>query len=61
MALVIFDVSEILPSGDIAALIYLWNPFTIAACVGLSTSPIENLVIMLALYGACKRKNVLGL
>ncbi|KAM5572584.1 hypothetical protein ABKV19_012573 [Rosa sericea] len=51
----ISETMEILPSGDIAALIYLWNPFTIAACVGLSTSPIENLAIMLALYGACKR------
>ncbi|KAK9927323.1 hypothetical protein M0R45_024511 [Rubus argutus] len=51
----ISETMEILPSGDIAALMYLWNPFTIAACVGLSTSPIENLAIMLALYGACKR------
>ncbi|KAJ4835067.1 hypothetical protein Tsubulata_028837 [Turnera subulata] len=47
--------SDVLPSGDVAALVYLWNPFTLAACVGLSTSPIENLVIILALYGACKR------
>ncbi|KAI3422758.1 uncharacterized protein J3R85_011848 [Psidium guajava] len=46
--------SGMLPSGDIAALVYLWNPFTIIACVGLSTSPIENLAILLALYGACK-------
>ncbi|KAB2622669.1 phosphatidylinositol glycan anchor biosynthesis class U protein [Pyrus ussuriensis x Pyrus communis] len=46
---------HVLPSGDIAALVYLWNPFTIVACVGLSTSPIENFVITLALYGACKR------
>ncbi|KAM1385829.1 hypothetical protein ACFX2I_032090 [Malus domestica] len=46
---------EVLPSGDIAALVYLWNPFTIVACVGLSTSPIENFAIILALYGACKR------
>lgn len=48
--------SEVLSSGDVAALVYLWNPFTIVACVGLSTSPIENLAIILALYGACKRK-----
>ncbi|XP_050227312.1 uncharacterized protein LOC126676969 [Mercurialis annua] len=47
--------SEILPSGDIAALVYLWNPFTIVACVGLSTSPVENLFIILTLYGACAR------
>ncbi|CAK7335456.1 unnamed protein product [Dovyalis caffra] len=46
--------SDLLSSGDIAALVYLWNPFTIAACVGLSTSPVENLVVILALYGACK-------
>ncbi|KAL6280287.1 hypothetical protein ACE6H2_017168 [Prunus campanulata] len=46
---------EVLSSGDVAALVYLWNPFTIVACVGLSTSPIENLAIILALYGACKR------
>ncbi|KAF5478324.1 hypothetical protein F2P56_004890 [Juglans regia] len=47
---------KIIPSGDIAALVYLWNPFTIVACVGLSTSPIENLAIILSLYGACKRQ-----
>lgn len=46
--------SDLLSSGDIAALVYLWNPFTIAACVGLSTSPVENLVVILALHGACK-------
>ncbi|CAA7022851.1 unnamed protein product [Microthlaspi erraticum] len=46
----------ILPSGDIAALVYLWNPFTIACCVGLSTSPIENLAVISALYGAVTRK-----
>ncbi|XP_015896278.2 uncharacterized protein LOC107430012 isoform X2 [Ziziphus jujuba] len=47
--------SAALPSRDIAALIYLWNPFTIVACVGLSTSPIENLAILLSIYGACSR------
>ncbi|KAM7531255.1 hypothetical protein LguiB_034665 [Lonicera macranthoides] len=47
---------EILSSGDIAALIYLWNPFTIVTCVGSSTSPIENLFIILTLYGACTRR-----
>ncbi|KAG5039679.1 hypothetical protein JHK82_011828 [Glycine max] len=45
--------SERLPSGDFAALVYLWNPFTIVACVGLSTSAIENLMVVLSLYGAC--------
>ncbi|PSR91517.1 Phosphatidylinositol glycan anchor biosynthesis class U protein [Actinidia chinensis var. chinensis] len=44
--------SEIVSSGDIAALVYLWNPFTIISCVW-STSPIENLVVMMYLYGAC--------
>ncbi|RDX72070.1 Phosphatidylinositol glycan anchor biosynthesis class U protein, partial [Mucuna pruriens] len=47
--------SELLPSGDFAALVYLWNPFTIVACVGLSTSAIENLMVVLSLYGACSR------
>ncbi|XP_068305814.1 uncharacterized protein [Pyrus communis] len=51
----ISESSEVLPSGDIAALVYLWNPLTIVACVGLSTSPIENFAIILALFGACKR------
>ncbi|CAI0414283.1 unnamed protein product [Linum tenue] len=44
--------SGALSSGDIAALVYLWNPFTIVACVGLSTSPVENLFTILTLYGA---------
>ncbi|KAM7256695.1 hypothetical protein ACFE04_012436 [Oxalis oulophora] len=48
--------SEILSCGNIAALVYLWNPFTIVSCVGLSTSPIENLAVILALYGASTRK-----
>ncbi|KAI4315372.1 hypothetical protein L6164_028188 [Bauhinia variegata] len=47
--------SEVLPSGDVSALVYLWNPFTIVACVGLSTSAIENLMVILSLYGACAR------
>ncbi|KFK40542.1 hypothetical protein AALP_AA2G009200 [Arabis alpina] len=46
----------ILRCGDIAALVYLWNPFTIVSCVGLSTSPIENLAVILALYGAVTRR-----
>ncbi|KAF9689378.1 hypothetical protein SADUNF_Sadunf01G0086100 [Salix dunnii] len=52
--------SDSLSSGDVAALVYLWNPFTIAACVGLSTSPVENLVVIVALYGACKGKMLMG-
>ncbi|XP_011621261.1 phosphatidylinositol glycan anchor biosynthesis class U protein [Amborella trichopoda] len=42
-----------LDSGDVAALIYLFNPLTIAACAGSSTSPIENMMILLTVYGAC--------
>ncbi|KAL2650727.1 hypothetical protein R1flu_018855 [Riccia fluitans] len=40
--------------GDLAALLYLMNPFTIAVCVGGATSPIENLLVIVALYGALK-------
>ncbi|KAJ0594467.1 putative GPI transamidase subunit PIG-U [Helianthus annuus] len=47
--------SENFPAGDIAALVYLWNPLTIITCLGYSTSPIENLMIVLSLYGACRR------
>ncbi|CAA0831529.1 GPI transamidase subunit PIG-U [Striga hermonthica] len=43
---------EILPSGDVAALVYLWNPFTIVSSIGFNTSPIENLFVILSLYGA---------
>lgn len=50
------DKEGILPCGDIAALVYLWNPFTIVCCVGLSTSPIENLAVILALNGAVTRR-----
>lgn len=59
MNLVIVFQPEFLISGDIAALIYLCNPFTIVACVGLSTSPIENMAVILCLYGACSRKRFL--
>ncbi|CAK8533197.1 unnamed protein product [Lathyrus sativus] len=47
--------SDVFLSGEFAALVYLWNPFTIVACVGLSTSVIENLMVVLTLYGACAR------
>ncbi|KAF7844360.1 Phosphatidylinositol glycan anchor biosynthesis class U protein [Senna tora] len=50
---------SVLPSGDIAALVYLWNPFTIVAFVGLSTSAIENLMVVLSLCGACTLKSTL--
>ncbi|CAL9214738.1 unnamed protein product [Arabidopsis halleri] len=46
----------ILPCEDIAALMYLWNPFTILSCVGLSTSPIENLAVIVSVYGAVTRR-----
>ncbi|CAH1446162.1 unnamed protein product [Lactuca virosa] len=45
--------AENFPSGDIVALVYLWNPLTIITCLGYSTSPIENLVTVLSIYGAC--------
>ncbi|CAL5185734.1 unnamed protein product [Lathyrus oleraceus] len=47
--------SDVFLSGEFASLVYLWNPFTIVACVGLSTSVIENLMVVLTLYGACAR------
>lgn len=50
--------SEILSSGDVAALVYLWNPLTIITCLGLSTSPVENLFIVLSLYGAIASKQL---
>ncbi|KAL3619328.1 hypothetical protein CASFOL_036898 [Castilleja foliolosa] len=43
---------ETLPSGDIAALVYLWNPFTIVSSIGFNTAPIENLFVIISLYGA---------
>ncbi|XP_047341481.1 phosphatidylinositol glycan anchor biosynthesis class U protein-like [Impatiens glandulifera] len=52
----VLETTEVLSPGDIAALVYLWNPFTILSCVGLSTSPIENLAVVLSLYGACTKK-----
>ncbi|KAL8503280.1 hypothetical protein ACS0TY_022137 [Phlomoides rotata] len=48
----LFNNIEVLPSGDIAALVYLWNPFTIVSCIGFNTSPIENLFVILSLFGA---------
>ncbi|KAL9242841.1 hypothetical protein vseg_016800 [Gypsophila vaccaria] len=47
--------SDIYSCGDVAALVYLWNPLTILTCVGSSTSPIENFLVILSIYGACKR------
>ncbi|XP_051118992.1 uncharacterized protein LOC127243152 isoform X1 [Andrographis paniculata] len=52
----LFQDIEILPSGDIAALVYLWNPFTVISCLGYNTSPVENLFIILSIYGASSGK-----
>uniref|UniRef100_A0A0D9VJN4 GPI transamidase subunit PIG-U n=1 Tax=Leersia perrieri TaxID=77586 RepID=A0A0D9VJN4_9ORYZ len=42
-------------AGDIASLIYLWNPWAIVTCVGSCTSPVENLMVVIIIYGACSR------
>ncbi|KAL5211447.1 hypothetical protein ABZP36_022294 [Zizania latifolia] len=42
-------------AGDIVSLIYLWNPWAIVTCVGSCTSPIENLMVVMMIYGACSR------
>ncbi|XP_042021999.1 phosphatidylinositol glycan anchor biosynthesis class U protein-like isoform X1 [Salvia splendens] len=44
--------NEAVPSGDVAALVYLWNPFTIVSCIGFNTSAIENMFVVMSLYGA---------
>lgn len=41
--------------GELASLVFLWNPMTIVTCVGSSTSPIDNLMVVLAIYAACSR------
>jgi GPI transamidase subunit PIG-U len=43
-------------AGDVASLIYLWNPLTIVTCLGSCTTPIDNLMVILTIYGACSRK-----
>ncbi|XP_057775730.1 LOW QUALITY PROTEIN: uncharacterized protein LOC130994677 [Salvia miltiorrhiza] len=48
----LFKGNEVVPSGDVAALVYLWNPFTIVSCIGFNTSPIENMFVVMSLYGA---------
>lgn len=47
---------DVLGGGDLAFLIYLFNPFTIAVCVGGSTSSIEHMLVFLCLYGAAAGK-----
>jgi hypothetical protein len=44
-------------AGDTASLVYLWNPWAIVTCVGSCTSPIENLMVVIMIYGACSRKS----
>lgn len=51
----LLETSRIVAAGDVAAVIYLWNPLTIVTCVGSSTSPIENLMVFVTIYGACSR------
>ncbi|CAM6087510.1 unnamed protein product [Calypogeia fissa] len=46
------NVGAKLALGDVAAILYLLNPFTIAVCVGGTTSPFENMLVLMALYGA---------
>ncbi|KAG1362089.1 hypothetical protein COCNU_10G003080 [Cocos nucifera] len=40
-------------AGKFASLLFLWNPLTIVTCVGSTTTPIDNLMVVLAIYGAC--------
>lgn len=42
------------PLSGIAGIIYLLNPYTIAACIGGSTGSIDNCAVLLALYGSVK-------
>ncbi|KAG0501095.1 hypothetical protein HPP92_001167 [Vanilla planifolia] len=46
---------ECVEAGDVASVVYLWNPLTIITCVGSCTSPIDNLMVVLTIYGACSR------
>ncbi|KAJ6804471.1 phosphatidylinositol glycan anchor biosynthesis class U protein-like isoform X1 [Iris pallida] len=47
--------SGIVNAGELASLVFLWNPLAIITCVGSSTSPLDNLMVVLAIYGACSR------
>ncbi|GAQ83601.1 phosphatidylinositol glycan class U [Klebsormidium nitens] len=40
------------PFNDLAGILYLLNPYTIAACIGGSTGSIDNCAVLLALYGS---------
>ncbi|EFJ12729.1 hypothetical protein SELMODRAFT_43879, partial [Selaginella moellendorffii] len=48
----LFLTGETLDIGEIAALLYLFNPFTVFVCVGGSTSSFESFVVCLALYAS---------
>ncbi|XP_029123126.1 uncharacterized protein [Elaeis guineensis] len=42
-------------AGKFASLVFLWNPLTIVTCVGSTTTPIDNFMVVLAIFGACSR------
>lgn len=48
-------------AGNFASLVFLWNPLTIVTCIGSTTTPIDNLMVVLAIYGACSRKEAKAL
>ena len=43
-------------SGDIISAAYIFNPFTVAACLGLSTSIFTNMAIILAISNALDKQ-----
>ena len=45
-----------LDAGEVASLVFLWNPMGILSSGGLSTSPIDNFMVVISLYGACSGK-----
>jgi len=45
---------------DAVALIYLWHPYSILSCVGMSTLVLDHLVVALALLTALSRRAVLS-
>lgn len=44
----------VVAAGDVSALIYLWNPMTIVTCLGYSSTPFDNLMVILSIFGACE-------
>ncbi|CAA7403672.1 unnamed protein product [Spirodela intermedia] len=51
----LLEASRNVDAGEVASLIFLWNPMGILASVGMSTSAIDNLMVIISLYGACSR------